>query len=140
MARRRIGRRLRRQVRERARHRGEYCQHPDLYASGSFACEHVVPRIRGAGDTFNELAWSCAGCNSHKYDKIKAVDPSTGRLAPLFNPRRQNWSTHFEWSADGLLILGQTATGRATSVALQLNRPELVNLRYALRMLGEHPP
>lgn len=31
---------------------------------------------------------------------------------PLFNPRRQEWSIHFEWSPDSLLIVGLTSTGR----------------------------
>lgn len=140
MASRRIGRRLRRRVRRRAHGRCEYCKHPDSYASGPFACEHVLPRARGGGDTLEELAWSCAACNSHKYDKTRAPDPETGRLVTLFNPRRQEWSTHFSWSKDGLLIVGRTPTGRATMEALHLNRPELVNLRFALRTVGEHPP
>lgn len=44
-----IARRTRRMVRERAGSRCEYCQHPDAYASGPFVCEHVVPRVQGAG-------------------------------------------------------------------------------------------
>src|SRR5262245_61976052 len=135
-----IGRRLRRMVRERANGRCEYCLHPDAFASGPFVCEHVVPRVRGAGNSFAELAWSCAGCNSHKYDKILSPDPDTGRMTPLFNPRRQKWLAHFTWSPDGLLIVGRTATGRATVEALHLNRPELVNLRHALKTVGNHPP
>jgi hypothetical protein len=38
-----------------------------------------------------------------------------------------------------MLIIGRTATGRATVEALHLNRPELVNLRRVLRAAGEHP-
>jgi hypothetical protein len=47
---------------------------------------------------------------------------------------------HFAWSDDFLLIVGLTATGRATIDALQLNRPELFKLRGALLLIGEHPP
>ncbi|MBW3540120.1 MAG: HNH endonuclease [Planctomycetes bacterium] len=140
MARKAIGRQTRQRVRKRAGGRCEYCRHPDSFACSPFACEHVIPRARGAGDAFNELAWACAGCNSHKYDKVRSPDPESGRQTPLFNPRRQRWSDHFRWSDDGLLISGQTPTGRATVAALHLNRPELIHLRSALISVGEHPP
>ena len=39
-----------------------------------------------------------------------------------------------------MVIAGRTATGRATVEALHLNRPELLNLRHALRAIGVHPP
>ena len=39
-----------------------------------------------------------------------------------------------------MLIVGRTAAGRATVDALHLNRPELVNLRRVLSIIGEHPP
>jgi hypothetical protein len=87
-----------------------------------------------------ELAWACGACNNHKYDKTNSHDPKTGRLVLLYNPRRQRWSRHFAWSEDFLLIHGRTGTGRATVLALQLNRLELVNLRRALAAVGEHPP
>jgi predicted HTH transcriptional regulator len=50
------------------------------------------------------------------------------------------WSQHFAWTEDTMLIIGRTATGRATVEALQLNRTELLNLRRVLRVAGEHPP
>jgi hypothetical protein len=140
MARDAIARAMRRQVRDRAGNRCEYCQHPASHSCAPFVCEHVLPRARGAGNTLPELAWACPGCNSHKYDKTQAYDPQTGRRVALFNPRRQRWSRHFAWSRDFLFIHGRTATGRATVAALHLNRAELVNLRRALRALGEHPP
>jgi len=39
-----------------------------------------------------------------------------------------------------MVIIGLTATGRATVAALHLNRPELLNLRHALYVIGLHPP
>jgi hypothetical protein len=29
----------------------------------------------------------------------------------LFNPRQQEWSEHFYWSAEGTLIIGKTPIG-----------------------------
>jgi HNH endonuclease len=139
MARKAISRTVRRQVRDRARNRCEYCQHPANYACAPFVCEHITPQARGGGSSITELAWACPACNSHKYAKTHAPDPHTGRTIPLFNPRWQRWSRHFAWSEDYLLLRGRTATGRATVEALHLNRPELINLRRALRVLGVHP-
>ena len=140
MARKAIPRGVRQQVRTRAHDHCEYCQHPASHACAPFVCEHVLPRVRGAGDTLAELAWACPACNSHKYDKTHVPDPQTGRDVPLFNPRRQRWTQHFVWSEDFMLIIGRTATGRATVETLHLNRPELLNLRRALRAVGAHPP
>ncbi len=140
MVREAIPRGVRRQVRSRAGDRCEYCRHPAAYSCAPFVCEHVLPRAGGAGSTLAELAWACLACNGHKYAKTHAPGPPTGRPVPLFNPRRQRWSRHFAWRADGLLIEGRTAVGRATVVALHLNSPALVNLRRALTAVGEHPP
>jgi 5-methylcytosine-specific restriction endonuclease McrA len=140
MRRRAIPRALRRLVRDRAGDHCEYCRHPASYSCAPFVCEHVLPRARGAGNSFSELAWACPACNSHKYDKTNAQDPQTGRVVPLYNPRRHLWSKHFSWSEDFLLVHGSTATGRATVAALCLNRLERINLRRALAAIGEHPP
>lgn len=134
-----IPRRVRRQVRDRAGDCREYCRHPASYSCAPFVCEHILPRALGAGSTPAELAWACPACNGHKYAKTRERDPQTGRTVPLFNPRRQRWSRHFTWSADSLHLDGRTATGRATVAALHLNCPALINLRRALRAVGEHP-
>lgn len=86
------------------------------------------------------LAYSCNGCNGHKYNKSTARDPIDGTNAPLFHPRKQDWMDHFSWNEEGLSVIGMTPTGRATVEALKLNRPELINLRMLLLLVGEHPP
>lgn len=60
-----VPRAVRRLVRDRSGNRCEYCLHPASYASGPFVCEHVRPRVHGAGNTPTELAWACSECNSH---------------------------------------------------------------------------
>jgi hypothetical protein len=59
---------------------------------------------------------------------------------PLYHPRRERWSAHFAWQADGLLIAGLTPTGQATVMALRLNRPLLVHARRRWISAGWHPP
>jgi hypothetical protein len=67
-------------------------------------------------------------------------DPVTDEQVPLFNPRQQAWHEHFTWSDDGTHIVGLTACGRVTVVALQLNNEYLVNARRRWVMAGWHPP
>lgn len=135
----RIPRVLSRQVADRARWLCEYCRSPASFSTQPFELDHIIPRSRGGLTEPANLAFSC-GCNSYKGNRTHARDPETERVVPLFNPRRQRWIQHFAWSEDFLLIVGRTAIGRATVEALHLNRPELLNLRRALRAIGEHPP
>jgi hypothetical protein len=79
-------------------------------------------------------------CNNFKGTQTHALDPLTGRRVRLFNPRTQRWSRHFHWSADGTQIIGRTATGRATVVALQLNNVIAVMVRRAWVSAGWHLP
>lgn len=106
----------------------------------SFSLEHIIPLDRGGSEDPDNLAFACQGCNNHKYTRTEARDPVTGRIVPLFHPRRQHWRDHFVWSSDFSQILGYTPTGRATVEALRLNREGLVNLRRVLYAAGEHPP
>jgi 5-methylcytosine-specific restriction endonuclease McrA len=132
-------RKLSRLVADRAQGRCEYCRSPAAFSTQPFEVDHIIPRGKGGLTVPENLALSC-GCNSYKGGRTHARDPKTGRRVPLFDPRRQHWSQHFAWSEDFLLIIGRTATGRATMEALHLNRPELLNLRRALRAIDEHPP
>jgi|SRR5581483_7245211 len=131
---------LRRLVTDRAGDCCEYCRCQAKYASDSFSLDHIKPRDQQGESTTDNLALSCFGCNQHKAKRTYAVDPVTNQVVPLFHPRRQHWEEHFAWSADFTLVLGLTPTGRATVVALQLNRAGLVNLRRVLYAMGEHPP
>lgn len=130
---------LGRLVAERAQWRCEYCLSPAAFSTQPFEVDHIIPRRRNGPTALENLALSC-GCNSYKGRRTHARDPQTGRSVPLFHPRRQRWSRHFMWSEDFMTIIARTATGRATVMTLQLNRPELLNLRRALLAIGEHPP
>ena len=125
---------------ERAHGCCEYCRSQVRYATETFSTEHIEPQKAGGKAELDNLALACQGCNNHKATKIKAIDPVTKQLAPLFHPRLQKWSEHFYWSEDHTLIFGITATGRATVADLKLNRESVVNLRRALYLIGTHPP
>lgn len=98
-----------------------------------------MPRSTGGETTLDNLALSCQGCNNHKYCRTTATDPVTKAIVSLFHPRRQRWQDHFAWDERYERIVGLTPTGRATVATLRLNREELVNLRQALYLAGEHP-
>jgi HNH endonuclease len=103
--------------------------------------EHIIPLSKcGSNDELN-LWLSCPLCNRYKSDKIAGVDSETGETIALFNPRTQVWKEHFQWSEDGLRIIGKTPTGRATVKALHLDDdPDALEVRSYWVMAGWHPP
>lgn len=131
---------LREAAKIRARGLCEYCRSPFSYSPGFFVADHVFPKSLGGKTSLANLAFACSNCNGFKSQKIKAADPLTKRMVRLFNPRRQKWADHFEWSEDGTLVIGLTATGRATVMTLRLNREELINIRELLVRSNLHPP
>lgn len=127
-------------VAERANGCCEYCKSQVRFAIQPFSIEHIIPRSLGGETVLDNLAFSCQGCNNHKYNKTEERDPVSGDTVPLYHPRQQRWGDHFAWNDDFTLIIGLTPTGRSTVKALQLNREGVVNLRRVLYAIGEHPP
>ena len=130
---------LRRQIIEDAGHRCGYCLTDETLSGIPLTLDHLVP-IASGGPTIRDNLWlACRPCNEFKGPQIQASDPQTGELAPLFNPRTQDWHEHFAWSADLSEVIGTTPIGRATVAALQLNRPMLVRARRRWLLAGWHP-
>lgn len=135
-----ISKKIRKAVVERAFARCEYCQSWMKNAIHPFNIDHVIPLDKGGNSTYDNLAYSCGGCNSFKATRIDGIDPVTQSAATLFNPRKDNWTSHFTWSDDYLEVIGLTPTGRATVEALRLNRSGLINMRKLTKIIGDHPP
>lgn len=131
---------LRNRVRQQAGNRCGYCLSPQHLVLGTLEIEHLLPRSRGGSDEESNLWLACRLCNNFKSDQISLRDPETGQDVPLYNPREQRWSEHFEWSHDGTRILGTTPCGRATVIALQLNNIVAVTVRRNWVLAGWHPP
>ena len=126
-----IGAATRRLIRERAEHRCEYCRtRQDDEPFITYQIEHVVAIQHGGGDEADNLALACSHCNLHKGPNLSGIDPDTGKVEPLFHPRRQRWTEHFEFR--GPEILGQTPSGRATARLLKMNAPARTDLRHEL--------
>ena len=81
----------------------------------------VVPVVAGGQSTSENLALACVSCSLRKGARLVTVDPYTGEEVVLFDPRRDAWRLHFRW--DGVRVVGITPTGRATVMALHMNRP-----------------
>jgi hypothetical protein len=137
---------IERRIREDAQNRCGYCLAPQQLVMAQLEIEHIIPQSAFAADdpeanAENNLWLACPICNGHKSDKTTFVDPTTGESVPLFNPRRQSWFEHFQWSEDGLHIIGLTATGRATVDLLHLdNDPLALVVRANWVAAGWHPP
>ncbi|EDX75012.1 hypothetical protein MC7420_886 [Coleofasciculus chthonoplastes PCC 7420] len=105
-----------------------------------------LTRAINGSDHLNNLAFACRRCNERRYNFVAGYDHITETIVPLFNPRQQQWSDHFIWSADGKEILGTTPIGRATCDRLDLNDtryPEEESIRSARELwkrVGLHPP
>jgi hypothetical protein len=124
-----VAKSLRDKVAKAAKYRCGYCLSSTAVVGAPMELDHLVPESVG-GLTEEENLWlACSLCNDHKSDRVGAPDPVTGEVVRLFNPRHQDWNEHFRWTDAGDRIVGLTATGRATVVALNLNRPSLVKAR-----------
>lgn len=122
---------IRARVRERARQRCEYCHKPEAVTSYPFHIEHIIARKHGGTSDPENLAWACFQCNIAKGTDVASYDTQTGELVPFFNPRQQDWQTHFALDESGV-VTGLTPIGRVTVRMLQINTPEQVEVRYQL--------
>jgi hypothetical protein len=129
---------MRRVVVFRAGSRCEYCGLAQQGQEATFHIDHVLPRAAGGTTTAGNLALACVSCSLRKESRRSGRDPLTGRIVPLFNPRRQNWDRHFRWEA--FAVVGLTPTGRTTVAALSLNRPLILAIRVEEALRGRHPP
>jgi len=123
---------LRLHVRERAQGRWEYCRLPEDADFVGFELDHVIANQHGGATESGNLAYACLDCNKRKGPNIASIDPQSGQLTPLYNPRTKKWEEHFQFNADGT-ISGQTLAGRATVRLLEFNDPERVQERVALQ-------
>jgi len=140
MSRTRISTATRAGLRREAEDRCGYCQTQQALAYGPLEVDHIIPTAAGGTDDRENLWLACRPCNLYKGKQVYGRDPQSGRRVRLFNPRRQAWRRHFRWSEDGTHIIGRTACGRATVIALNLNSPFAVETRRLWVDAGWHPP
>jgi hypothetical protein len=128
------------QIAERSEYRCSYCQSQQRLMGVSLTIDHVIPQALGGLTELDNLCLACWDCNLIKGDRTSSISPETGAPVRLFHPNQQKWLDHFRWSADGSHIIGVTAVGQATVIALKLNRSQLVESRRYWVKAGWHPP
>jgi hypothetical protein len=133
----RISAALRREVRERAGERCEYCLLVESQAFFPHEPDHLIAHKHGGETTSANLALACFDCNRFKGSDIASIDDVTGRLEALFNPRTQQWSAHF--GLKGGRIIPLTPVGRVTEKLLRFNLPDRVQVRQQLAAVGKYP-
>jgi hypothetical protein len=121
---------LQAQVRARSDRRCEYCNSPEEQAVPHFEVEHVIPVKHGGATTLENLALACFYCNRYKGPNVGGISQADGSVVRLFHPRKDHWSTHFEWN--GAEILGRTEIGRVTVAVLRMNSPSSLAIRRVL--------
>ncbi len=125
---------LRQLVWKRAGDACEYCRLPQRLDILPFQLDQVIS-IKHHGPTSAEnLALSCYNDNAYKGPNIAGIDPVTGAITRLFNPRWDDWKEHFAW--DGPELVGRTPIGRTTIDVLNMNLPERVEHRRLLVQAG----
>jgi hypothetical protein len=99
-----------------------------------FHVEHIIAKKHGGKSGMENLAWACIFCNLYKGPNLAGLDPDTGVLTRLFNPRLDQWLEHFR--LEGARIRGVTAVGRTTVWLLEMNSEIPLSLRASLMREG----
>jgi hypothetical protein len=128
---------LRREVRERAGERCEYCLLAESQVVVPHEPDHLIALKHGGQTTSENLALACFDCNRFKGSDIASIDSVTGELVRLFNPRRQRWFEHFR--LNGAQIVALAPVGRVTEKLLRFNLPSRVKLRARLIAQAQYP-
>ena len=82
-----INEKLRTEVAQRAGQRCEHCLIHENDAGFPHQVDHILSRKHGGSFTSDNLAYACVVCNRHKGSDVASIDPRTGEIVPLFNPR-----------------------------------------------------
>jgi len=115
----------------------EYCllSQDDIFFA--FEIDHIIAEKHGGKTISANLCLSCPDCNRYKGSDIASLDPHTGQLTALFNPRDEMWKTHFR--LDNAIIEPLTDIGRATVRVLRLNLSERIQDREIYSKVGNFP-
>lgn len=128
---------LRQLIDQRAAGTCEYCLIHQTFSIYSHEVDHIIASKHGGESTKDNLVLACLPCNRYKGSDLTSIDPLTGAIMPLFNPRTQIWLEHFQLEEG--FILGLTAVGRTTIFLLRMNEINRVQLRQSLAAQGLYP-
>jgi hypothetical protein len=123
---------LRRMVYERACDACEYCLVPEIASFVSHEVDHVIAEKHGGQTDEGNLALACTICNKHKGSDLASIDPMSGEIVRLYQPRGDRWGDHFQLNPENGEIIALTVIGRVTARLLRVNRRERVEERGLL--------
>jgi hypothetical protein len=123
-------------IAERANHRCEYCQAPELVFNFPFEVEHIIPLSRQGANEEANLALACRSCNLRKGTRTSAIMPESNTEVRFFHPREDLWSEHFQVDANSARIIGIGSVGRVTVECLEMNSSTQVAARQLWIRLG----
>ena len=92
--------------------------------------EHIIPRKHHGETILENPVLACFACNNHKGPNLTGIDPDTGKIERLFNPRQDTWSDFF--IIEEGKITGISPVGRASEDAFAFNLPNRVELRISI--------
>jgi hypothetical protein len=124
-------------VRRRAGGYCEYCRISERFTLALHEIDHVVAVKHGGESTLDNMALCCTICNRFKGSDIASIDPLTGDLTPLFNPRLDSWDEHHQLREGEILPL--SAKGRVTVRLLQMNSPARIKERSLISKTQSGP-
>ncbi|MEH2125936.1 HNH endonuclease [Nostoc sp.] len=127
------------EIAERANHRCEYCQAPEVVFNFPFEVEHIIPISRQGANNKANLALACRSCNLRKGTRISGTLPDSNTEVRLFHPRENQWSEHFQVDVESGKIRGMTPVGEVTVEYLAMNSPAQVAARQLWIRLGLFP-
>lgn len=99
-----ISKALRERIATPGRYRCGYCLTQERVVGVPMDVEHIIPEVLGGLTEEDNLWLACSLCNSHKGERVTALDPVTGDRVSLFNPQRQVWQAHFAWGDNGAIV------------------------------------
>lgn len=115
---------LRRMIFDQADRCCEYCLQPEIFAFCPHEIDHVIAEKHEGLTIAENLALACKLCNTFKGSDIASVDPLTGEITALYNPRMDVWREHFR--LEDAVFMPLTAKARTTVRLLQINRSDRV--------------
>jgi hypothetical protein len=97
----------------------EYCLLHESQSYIGFELDHIISIKHGGDNELDNLAYACMYCNQNKGTDIGTMLLPSDAFQRFYNPRKDKWSDHFEFS--NTLILPKTNIGEGTIKILQLN-------------------
>ena len=113
-----------------ARARCEYCLIGEIFSEKPHEFDHIIATQHGGQTQRDNICLACFECNRQKGPNLCSVDPATGDVERLFDPRHQTWNDHFVQR--GAFIDPISPVGRATIRVLNLNSANRIADRLLL--------